>query len=313
MMFSSIGSISNTLRASSSRLIPALRPKIASTPRSLPSFRPSPLSIPTRASSHAVLEHLGPIPGSAKNKQRVGRGVGSKRGGHTSGRGHKGAKARGTGNPYLGFEGGQTPLYRRIPKRGFINPCVCSLQCHTLSLRAPPLLASSYHTLIPSSLPYPRPPTRPSPYKTSAHSSNRKTYYPLKISTVQRWIAKGRFDPKETLTIYHAIKTNMVHGIGKYDGITLAGGPDPDLPFPALTIHLSRFTPKAAEAVIKAGGTCVAVYHNELSLRAEIHPDAFEGARAIRPAWPTKRRDIGECGAWPRRWASPSLRHLDRD
>jgi len=124
MMFNSLGSLSNALRASSSRLIPSLRPKIASTPRSLPSFRPSPLSIPTRASSHAVLEHLGPIPGSSKNKQRVGRGVGSKRGGHTSGRGHKGAKARGTGNPYLGFEGGQTPLYRRIPKRGFINPCV---------------------------------------------------------------------------------------------------------------------------------------------------------------------------------------------
>lgn len=54
-------------------------------------------------------------------------GMGSKRGGHSSGRGDKGAKARGKGVPYLGFEGGQTPLYKRIPKRGHKNLCVIYL------------------------------------------------------------------------------------------------------------------------------------------------------------------------------------------
>ena len=53
-------------------------------------------------------------------KKRVGRGVGSGLG-KTSGRGHKGQKARSGGGVRRGFEGGQTPLYRRLPKRGFNN------------------------------------------------------------------------------------------------------------------------------------------------------------------------------------------------
>ena len=53
-------------------------------------------------------------------KIRVGRGVGSGLG-KTSGRGHKGQKARSGGGVRRGFEGGQTPLYRRLPKRGFTN------------------------------------------------------------------------------------------------------------------------------------------------------------------------------------------------
>ena len=55
-----------------------------------------------------------------KTQKRVGRGVGSGLG-KTSGRGHKGQKARTGGGVRRGFEGGQTPLYRRLPKRGFTN------------------------------------------------------------------------------------------------------------------------------------------------------------------------------------------------
>ena len=55
-----------------------------------------------------------------KTRTRVGRGVGSGLG-KTSGRGHKGQKARSGGGVRCGFEGGQTPLYRRLPKRGFTN------------------------------------------------------------------------------------------------------------------------------------------------------------------------------------------------
>jgi large subunit ribosomal protein L15 len=54
------------------------------------------------------------------SKKRIGRGVGSGLG-KTSGRGHKGQKARSGGGVRRGFEGGQTPLYRRLPKRGFNN------------------------------------------------------------------------------------------------------------------------------------------------------------------------------------------------
>lgn len=68
-----------------------------------------------------ALNVLQPNPGATKQRKRVGRGDGSGRGG-TSGRGHKGAKQRsGKSIPYAGFEGGQTPLYRRLPKRGFSN------------------------------------------------------------------------------------------------------------------------------------------------------------------------------------------------
>ena len=55
-----------------------------------------------------------------ESRRRVGRGVGSGLG-KTSGRGHKGQKARSGGGVRRGFEGGQTPLYRRLPKRGFTN------------------------------------------------------------------------------------------------------------------------------------------------------------------------------------------------
>ncbi len=56
----------------------------------------------------------------SKTRTRVGRGIGSGLG-KTSGRGHKGQKARSGGGVRRGFEGGQTPLYRRLPKRGFTN------------------------------------------------------------------------------------------------------------------------------------------------------------------------------------------------
>lgn len=67
------------------------------------------------------LDNLAPNPGAHKPGRRIGRGRGGGRG-KTSGRGHKGAGARkGKKIPYVGFAGGQTPLHRRIPKRGFTN------------------------------------------------------------------------------------------------------------------------------------------------------------------------------------------------
>jgi len=66
------------------------------------------------------LHDLAPAPGSRKKPKRVGRGPGSGMG-KTSTRGHKGLKARAGGNVRPGFEGGQMPIYRRLPKRGFTN------------------------------------------------------------------------------------------------------------------------------------------------------------------------------------------------
>src|SRR6185503_25341 len=67
------------------------------------------------------LNTLKPAPGANKVRHRVGRGVGSGWG-KTAGRGHKGQKARSGGFHKLGFEGGQMPLHRRLPKRGFNSP-----------------------------------------------------------------------------------------------------------------------------------------------------------------------------------------------
>jgi large subunit ribosomal protein L15 len=67
------------------------------------------------------LDELKPAAGSSKKRKRVGRGDGSGHG-KTSGRGHKGQGARSGGNVQPGFEGGQMPLQRRLPKRGFHNP-----------------------------------------------------------------------------------------------------------------------------------------------------------------------------------------------
>ncbi len=66
------------------------------------------------------LSNLKPAPGSTKNRKRIGRGHGSGTG-KQSGKGHKGQNSRSGGGVKPGFEGGQMPLQRRIPKRGFVS------------------------------------------------------------------------------------------------------------------------------------------------------------------------------------------------
>ncbi len=67
-----------------------------------------------------TLSNLKAAPGVKKNRKRIGRGIGSGTG-KTSGKGQKGQKSRSGGNPHPWFEGGQMPLQRRLPKRGFHN------------------------------------------------------------------------------------------------------------------------------------------------------------------------------------------------
>jgi large subunit ribosomal protein L15 len=76
---------------------------------------------PAAAAAQLTLSTLTPAPGSTQARKRIGRGPGSGLG-KTSGKGHKGHKARTGGATNPGFEGGQMPMYRRLPKRGFTNP-----------------------------------------------------------------------------------------------------------------------------------------------------------------------------------------------
>ncbi|HEX7023612.1 MAG TPA: 50S ribosomal protein L15 [Gemmatimonadales bacterium] len=78
------------------------------------------------------LSNLRPAAGSHRTRKRVGRGPGSGLG-KTSGKGHKGHKARTGGGTNPGFEGGQMPMFRRLPKRGFTNPFKVTAQ--TVNLR----------------------------------------------------------------------------------------------------------------------------------------------------------------------------------
>jgi large subunit ribosomal protein L15 len=79
-----------------------------------------------------TLSNLAPARGSTQARKRVGRGPGSGLG-KTSGKGHKGHKARTGGGTNPGFEGGQMPMYRRLPKRGFTNPFRVENQAVNLS------------------------------------------------------------------------------------------------------------------------------------------------------------------------------------
>src|SRR3954454_9605334 len=94
-----------------------------------------------------TLSNLKPAPGSTQSRKRVGRGPGPGLG-KTSGKGHKGHKARTGGGTNPGFEGGQMPMFRRLPKRGFTHPFRVANQPVNLS----PLKKVSATTVSPATL-----------------------------------------------------------------------------------------------------------------------------------------------------------------
>eukprot|EP00897_Mesotaenium_endlicherianum_P008472 jgi/Mesen1/7653/ME000400S06848 len=115
-----------TIASDNSRVSPHPHPSSYSThaPSSV-SSSPRPRSIPM--GGFLALNNIGDNEGAKEQKTRVGRGIGSGKG-KTAGKGHKGQKARSGPRPKIGFEGGQTPLRLRIPKRGFHNPFSMSFQ-----------------------------------------------------------------------------------------------------------------------------------------------------------------------------------------
>ena len=92
------------------------------------------------------LSNLQPAVGSTKSKTRIGRGAGSGKGG-TSTRGHKGAKSRSGYSRKIGFEGGQMPLQRRLPKFGFKNINRVEYKAINLQLRWLVVLLQRMHWL----------------------------------------------------------------------------------------------------------------------------------------------------------------------
>ncbi|QWT47374.1 50S ribosomal protein L15 [Azospira inquinata] len=101
------------------------------------------------------LNTIKPAEGATHSKRRVGRGIGSGLG-KTCGRGHKGQKSRAGGYHKVGFEGGQMPLYRRLPKRGFFsftnarNVQVCLSEIQALPVEEIDLLVLKQANVIPA-------------------------------------------------------------------------------------------------------------------------------------------------------------------
>lgn len=101
------------------------------------------------------LNTIKPAEGATHSKRRVGRGIGSGLG-KTCGRGHKGQKSRAGGYHKVGFEGGQMPLYRRLPKRGFFsftnarNAQVCLSEIQALPVEEIDLLVLKQANVIPA-------------------------------------------------------------------------------------------------------------------------------------------------------------------
>ncbi|KAL1409955.1 YmL10 [Vanrija albida] len=223
MLFGALSTVLNAAEASASRL-----PRL---------FQAS----SSRQMSTLHLGNLAGAKGSSSANTRKGRGPGSGHG-KQSGRGHKGQNARsGNGKPVPGFAGGQTPIHKVFPKRGFVN-------------------------------------------------FTRKSYAPLALSKLQQFIAQARIDPALPITVGTVVRANAVHGISGDGGVKLLGPADPELPLPPLNLELSRFSKQAAEAVLAAGGKVTAVYHNNLSLRQEVHPHKFP--TPIQSAKPIRRTDI---------------------
>eukprot|EP00518_Triparma_eleuthera_P003305 CAMPEP_0182464682 /NCGR_PEP_ID=MMETSP1319-20130603/8778_1 /TAXON_ID=172717 /ORGANISM="Bolidomonas pacifica, Strain RCC208" /LENGTH=307 /DNA_ID=CAMNT_0024664341 /DNA_START=141 /DNA_END=1064 /DNA_ORIENTATION=- len=223
----------------------------------LSNFRPlSTNSATSSALAPALsLNDLTYMPGSQKQKRRVGRGVGSGRG-KTCGRGHKGRRARSGGTVKLGFEGGQTPFWRRVPKRGFTPPNQKPLE--TVSLNK-----IETHVAM----------GRLS--QTGSGEDGRITM-------------KDLLDSGVVTKIKHGVKLVASDRIGPhYKRRALAGpGPSPSrgygLAYP-LDLEVTRASRQAIEAVEAAGGRVTAAHYNRLGLRALLKPDKFGDDGALLP------------------------------
>jgi len=200
-----------------------------------------------------ALNELTYVDGDRKKKKRVGRGIGSGRG-KTCGRGHKGKKARGGGSVALGFEGGQTPFWRRIPKRGFTKPNAKPLE--TLGLNK----VENYIAM---------------------GRLNQVGTGPNGTITM-----KDLLDADVLNSIKHGVKLVASDKIGSK--WKLEGGRGYKFAYP-VNLEVSRVSKQAAHALEKAGGSVVAAHYNRLNLRNLLKPNKFEEGMMPRRARPTPK------------------------
>ena len=195
---------------------------------------------PGAAIDHAAggvlaLNALRDVDGARRARKRVGRGVGSGKG-KTSGRGHKGQKARSGGGPRLGFEGGQTPLRLTLPRRGAHNPRAMTFDVVNLNALRAHVEAGRF-----GAYDYENPRTLTMKDFVDAGLSNRKIKHGVKI------LAGALGDDAE-------------------------GADDA---FIKVRLEVSRASARAKEIIERAGGSVTRVHYNRLGLRALLQPEKF--------------------------------------
>jgi large subunit ribosomal protein L15 len=182
-----------------------------------------------------ALNALRDVDGARKNRKRVGRGVGSGKG-KTSGRGHKGQKARSGGGPRLGFEGGQTPLRLTLPKRGAHNP-------HAMTFDVVNLNALRAHV--------------------EAGRFGEYDYENPRVLTMKDFVDAGLSNRK------------IKHGVKILAGALGDDAEGADDAFIKVRLEVSRASAKAKEIIERAGGSVTRVHYNRLGLRALLQPEKF--------------------------------------
>jgi len=223
--------------------------------------------------------------GATRPRKRVGRGEGSGRG-KTAGRGQKGQKARsGGGIPYVGFEGGATPFYKRIPKRGFVNKFARPMTPLNLSSKFLFLSLFSIFTFLPH---------RPKPLEGVINSyisphfllsfflfMFHRLFFLLEL---QEWLQDGRIDPTRKITMKEIHDSGLCGGIKH--GVKLLGDGADNFTMKNLEIEVSQSSKSAIDAIEQNDGKITTVYHNRLGLRALLKPHKFEGRALPRRAKP---------------------------
>mmetsp|Transcript_11239 Transcript_11239/g.23657 ORF Transcript_11239/g.23657 Transcript_11239/m.23657 type:complete len:325 (-) Transcript_11239:145-1119(-) len=201
-------------------------------------------STPTHPSKELItyltLSNISDNPGAIKKKRRIGRGIGSSKG-KTSGRGHKGQKARAGRGVHPSFEGGQTKLYKRLPKRGFTN--VHGEDMVPVNVGTIQDYIDMGRLRVPSS-------------------------------------DNGEEKEAPPLTIKDLVDAGITNSTSVKHGIKLLGKGRHRLRSP-IRLEVSRASAKAIAAIESVGGSVTTVHYNRLALRALLKPEKFDDTTTI--------------------------------
>jgi len=193
-------------------------------------------------------------PGAVKKKRRIGRGIGSSKG-KTSGRGHKGQKARAGGSIPLHFEGGQTRMFKLLPKRGFTNK---RHKADMLSLNVGDIQDYIDMGRFPS---LPKKTTEDYENENDTDSDNLPPPPPLTAPTV-------------VLTMKDFLEAGLCTASSNKHGMKLLAHGKERVRTP-INIEISRASEAAIAAIEAVGGEVTTVHYNKLSLRTLLKPHKY--------------------------------------